>query len=90
MFRIINHRGCGKTNQLMTLAKSTNSAIACNNPNALREKARAYGFNDIKFISYNDLFNKNYQGDVMIDELEIFTQKYINCKLTGYSLTDED
>ena len=90
MFRIINHRGCGKTSQLMTLAKTTNSAIACSNPNAMREKAKAYGLNEINFISYHDLFNKNYQGNVMIDELEIFTQKYLNCPLIGYSLTDED
>jgi hypothetical protein len=26
----------------------------------------------------------------MIDEMEVFVQNYIDCKLTGYSLSNED
>ena len=91
MYRIIDNRGTGKTSRLMLLAKETKSAIACMNPSAMRQKAYAYGITGINFISYSDLFNGEYEEDnVMIDELEIFIQNYIDCKLTGYTLTNED
>ena len=90
MYRIIDSRGTGKTSRLMLLAKETNSAIACMNPNAMRQKAYAYGITGINFISYSQLFTGEYEGNVMIDELEIFIQNYIDCKLTGYTLTNED
>lgn len=90
MYRIIDSRCSGKTSRLMLLAKETNSAIACMNPSAMRQKARAYGITGIDFISYSDLFNGEYDDKVMIDELETFVQNYIDCKLTGYTLTNED
>lgn len=90
MYRIIDSRGTGKTSRLMLLAKETNSAIACMNPSAMRQKAYAYGITGIDFISYSELFNVEYEGNVMIDELELFIQNYIDCKLTGYTLTNED
>ena len=90
MYRIIDSRSSGKTSRLMLLAKETNSAIACSNPSAMRQKAYAYGITGIEFISYSDLFNGKYEGDVMIDEMETFVQQYIDCKLTGYSLSNED
>ena len=86
MYRIIDSRGTGKTSRLMLLAKETNSAIACMNPNAMRQKAYAYGITGIDFISYSELFNGEYEGNVMIDELEIFIQNYIDCKLTKNAL----
>jgi hypothetical protein len=90
MYRIIDSRGSGKTSRLMLLAKETNSAIACVNPMAMRQKAYAYGITGIEFISYSQLFNGEYEGDVMIDEMETFVKQYIDCKLTGYSLSNED
>ena len=90
MYRIIDGRSSGKTSRLMLLAKETNSAIACMNPHAMKAKAHAYGITGIEFISYSQLFNGEYDGDVMIDEMETFVQNYIDCKLTGYSLSNED
>ena len=90
MYRIIDSRGSGKTSRLMLLAKETNSAIACLNPHAMKTKAYAYGITGIEFISYSELFNGEYEGNVMIDEMEIFVQNYIDCKLTGYTLSNED
>ena len=52
MYRIIDSRSSGKTSRLMLLAKETNSAIACYNPPAMRQKAYAYGITGIEFI-YN-------------------------------------
>lgn len=90
MYRIIDSRGSGKTSRLMLLAKETGAAIACMNPNAMRQKAYSYGITGINFISYSDLFQGEHEGNVMIDELEVFIQHYIDCKLIGYSLSNED
>ena len=90
MYRIIDNRGSGKSSRLMLLAKETNSAIACMNPVAMRQKAYAYGITGIDFISYSVLFNGEYEGNIMIDEMENFVKHYIDCKLTGYTLSNED
>lgn len=91
MFRIIDSRSSGKTSRLMLLAKETNSAIACSNPSAMRQKAYSYGITGIDFISYSDLFTGGWtEENVLIDELEEFVKQYIDAKITGYSLTNED
>ena len=90
MYRIIDNRSSGKTSRLMLLAKETNSTIACYNPPAMRQKAYAYGITGIEFIPYSDLFNGYYDGNVLIDELEHFVTEFIDAKITGYSLTNED
>ena len=90
MFRIIDERSSGKTSRLMLLAKETDSAIACSNPSAMRQKAYAYGITGIDFIAYSDLFNGGYDGNVLIDELEEFVKQYVDAKITGYSLTNGD
>ena len=91
MFRIIDSRSSGKTSRLMLLAKETNSAIACSNPSAMRQKAYSYGITGIDFISYSDLFTGGWtKENVLIDELEEFVKQYIDANITGYSLTNED
>ena len=50
MYRIIDTRSSGKTSRLMLLAKETGAKIACANPNAMRQKAYAYGITGIDFI----------------------------------------
>ena len=92
MYRIIDSRGSGKTSRLMLLAKETGAKIACSNPAAMRQKAYAYGITGIEFIPYSDLFNGAIDPDdkIMIDEIEIFLNNYIDGNLTGYTLTNED
>ncbi len=92
MYRIIDSRGSGKTSRLMLLAKETQSKIACSNPTAMRQKAYAYGITGIDFIPYSDLFNGAIDPDdkIMIDEIEVLLNNYIDGNLTGYTLTNED
>ena len=90
MFRIIDGRSSGKTGRLMLLAKEKNAAIACSNPSAMRTKAYSYGITGIDFISYSDLFEGKYEGNVLIDELDLFVRYFIDANLIGYSLTHED
>ena len=92
MYRIIDGRGTGKTSRLMLLAKDTNSVIACANPYAFEQKAKAYGIIGINFISYHDLLeNSKKYGNVLIDELETFTHYCIGVRgnMIGYSLSEE-
>ena len=92
MYRIIDSRGSGKTSRLMLLAKETGSKIACSNPIAMRQKAYAYGITGIEFIPYSDLFNGAIDTNdrIMIDEIEVLLNNYIDGCLTGYTLTNED
>ena len=92
MYRIIDSRSSGKTSRLMLLAKETGSMIACMNPSAMRQKAHAYGITGIEFIPYSDLFNGSIDPDdnIMIDEIEVFLNNYVDGKLTGYTLSNED
>lgn len=92
MYRIINSRSTGKTLQLMLLAKENNAMFACSNPSAMREKAHCYGLTGIDFIPYSSLFSGEFDDDesVVIDEIEELIKNYIDGKLVGYSLSDED
>ena len=90
MYRIIDSRSSGKTSRLMLLAKENNAAIACSNPSGMRTKAYAYGITGIDFIPYSDLFEGKYEGNVLIDEIEVFVRNYIDCPLLGYTLSNED
>ena len=96
MYRIIDDRSTGKTGRLMLLAKEANGTIVCSNPNAMREKARAYGITGINFISYYDFATgagsnlENYY----IDELEAFVSYMqrasgIMGTLSGYTISQE-
>ena len=91
MYKIIDQRGTGKTNKLMSLVKENNGVLVCTNPEAMRVKAHAYGFDDIDIISDRDywLDNYNLHKKVFIDELENFIYEYDD-NIYGYSLSLED
>ena len=90
MYRIIDSRSSGKTSRLMLLAKENSAAIASSNPSAMRTKAYSYGITGIDFIPYSDLFEGKYEGNVLIDEIDLFVRYFIDANLIGYSLTNED
>lgn len=96
MYRIIDERATGKTGRLMLLAKESNGVIVCNNPNAMRQKARAYGITGINFISYYDFVTGNGSNleNYYIDELEAFVSYMqralgIMGTLSGYTISQE-
>lgn len=92
MYRIIDERGSGKTSRLMLLAKETGAVIACSNPQAMRQKALAYGIVGIDFVSYHQItVPGNDYNNVLIDELEAFTQYILGRNnLMGYSMSKDD
>lgn len=92
MFRIIDKRGSGKTARLMLLAKEYNGIIVCGNPDAFAYKAKAYGFNDLRFISYSDYMLRPYDyrdETIFIDEVDGL-MKALPGKVQGYCLTPDD
>ena len=75
----------------MLLAQERDGYLVCSNPEAMMVKAQAYGFFNIKIISYADFVNDYYDSDnfFVIDEIETFINAlYPNIK--GYSLTIGD
>lgn len=91
MVRIIDKRGCGKSSRLMLMAKENNAIIACSSPNAMHQKANAYGIVGLTFISYYDFYNHNYEDGslVYVDEIEGYL-RFLHPDFGGYSLTNED
>lgn len=96
MHTIIGERGTGKTTKIFQLAKEINAIVLCPNSRALRQKAKALGYEDIEIIGFGDLDNDNYSFDkpVLIDEaayiLEGLLNKYYNLKMAGFSATIEN
>ena len=92
MYRIIKGRGTGKTHELMELAKATGAAIACSNPKGMEQTALAYGITGLNFISYSKLFDGSVDShdNILIDEVECLIHNYIDGKIIGYTLTNED
>ena len=96
MYRIIDERATGKTGRLMLLAKESNGVIVCNNPNAMRQKARAYGITGIDYVSYSDFITGagSDLGKYFIDELESFVSYAQNAlglrgTFSGYTISQE-
>ena len=92
MYRIIDKKSTGKTLRLFLLAKEYNGIVVCNNPNAMEQKAKAYGMTGISFKPYEWLTPENTRGisqPIFIDELDsYFTRMYKN--ILGYTISDED
>lgn len=89
MLRIIDGRSCGKTKRLLKQAQEIGAIVACSNPYAMAEKAKAYGFYGINCIHYDnvkDFLNK----DILIDELELYASYITAGKLVGYTLSEDD
>lgn len=91
MIRIIDERGSGKTSRLMLLAKEHNATFVCANPHAMEVKAKAYGLEGIRFISYHDFVTTYEENEYVIDEIEGLLNTIMGKNtLIGYSLTIGD
>lgn len=84
MIKIIGEPGSGKTKKLMEYCQEENVPLACKNPDAMRVKARAYGFK-IDIISYQEyLWQTKYnKGDVYIDDIEELLYE-LKCPCKGF------
>ena len=92
MYQIIDKRGSGKTSRLMLLVKENDGILVCSNPEAMRVKAEAYGFKNLRIISYFDYMDNmtHYREKIFIDELEDFLKILSYGQIIGYSLTTGD
>ena len=55
MFIISGGRGTGKTRTLLERIKAEDGAIACADPEAMRERAYRYGIVGLTIIAYEDI-----------------------------------
>lgn len=91
MYRIIDTRGSGKTSRLLLLAKEYNGIIVSSNPGGMAQKARSYGFYNIRCEDYYWLVynSRGIKQPIFIDELDLFLQN-LNNNIQGYSISIED
>lgn len=91
MIRIIDERGSGKTSRLMLIAKEQGAIFVCKNPKAMEYKAKQYGIEGIKFVSYGEFSTLLlHREKYVIDELETFTLDAFGGELVGYTLSKDD
>ena len=91
MIRIIDERSSGKTKRLMQIAKENGATFVCANPTGMEVKAKAYGLNGIKFISYHDFVTSYEENQYVIDEIEGLLSTIMGQnELIGYTLTVGD
>lgn len=86
-------RGTGKTYRLLEKANETKGIVISSNPNAMREKARSWGFTDIEdFVSPRDSVSYYFTKPLYIDNLEKFVTEVLTSgpKLTAYTYTFEE
>ena len=93
MYIVTGARGTGKTYRLLEMANATKGIVISSNPLSLREKARNWGFTEIKdFISPRDSVDYHFQEDLYIDDIEKYITEVMASgrKLAGYTYTFED
>lgn len=90
MYRIIGSRGIGKTAKMLEQADRLGAIIVCSNPLAMRQKARALGFENIKdFIEFNEVIHQYFDKPVFIDDIEKFARSLTH-NLNGYTYTIDE
>lgn len=95
MISIIGPRGSGKTAKLFEQARKNNAMILTLNSHALREKAKALGYDDIEINGLGNLRNDDYSigKPALIDESPYFLaallDKYYGIKMIGFNATEE-
>lgn len=95
MINIIGPRGSGKTTKLFEKARELNAMILAENSRALRQKAKAMGYDDIEINGFGDLKNDDYSiaKPALVDESSLFLaallEKYYGIEMIGFSETEE-
>lgn len=87
--------GTGKTKELLEAALQNNGMVLTTNKRALKEKARAYGLNDIDIVDWADLLYNDFDAtkplyvNKLDDAMEEYFKKDFGLKLVGYSVAME-
>lgn len=95
MISIVGKRGSGKTVKLFEQARKNNAMILTLNSHALREKAKALGYDDIEINGLGNLKNDDYSlaKSALVDESPYFLaallNKYYGIEMIGFNATEE-
>lgn len=96
MITIINGRGTGKSKQLLEQARANNAIILTKDKRGFEVKAKAYGYDNIDILDYEDLENDDYNltRPILIHNVEHYldymTDRYYGLKVLGFSATKEN
>lgn len=77
MNMIRGKRGTGKTKKCFERARKQNAALLCGNPAAMKEKAKALGFNDVEVLGIVDLKNTPRDRKIIVDEAMVLFKDYL-------------
>lgn len=77
MYMIRGKRGTGKTKKCFERARKQNAALLCGNPAAMKEKAKALGFNDIEILGFADLKDTPRDRKIIVDEALMLFKDYL-------------
>lgn len=69
-YSISGPRGTGKTMNLLMIAAENKATVVCESPEEMIKRCYQYGLTGLKFITYEDFIKGEYQGKVVIDEVE--------------------
>ena len=95
MITIIGARGSGKSKELLEQARAQNAIILTKDKRGFEVKKKAYGYDDIKILDYEDLENDDYDltQPILIHNVEAVLDylfdRYYGLKPIGFSATVE-
>lgn len=85
---IIGENNSGKTRKMLETAKKNNLTVVCKNPSAMRIKAKSYGIDNLRIVTYDDV-NSYDNNSIAIDEIGEFFKYYFDVKLESFTITSE-
>lgn len=85
---IIGENSSGKTRKMLEEASKSGAVVVCKHPLHMQSKANAYGFYNLKFISYEEMNMGILEEDkIAIDELGEFFKYRFGVELDSFTMT---
>ena len=83
--KVIGEPGSGKTKKIMELCANEKASFVCKNPEAMRVKAHAYGFDNLTILSYGEFITSSHfeRNNVYLDDIDEFLET-IGCLVKGF------
>ena len=85
MFIVSGGKGTGKTKTLLMRAKMEDGIIACEDPNAMRERAHGYGITGLTIIQYTDLLGDCNDKPIFVHDISKFMTSIFH-GINGYTI----
>lgn len=85
MFIVSGGKGVGKTKTLLLRAKDEDGVVACEDPDAMRERAHGYGITGLTIVNYFELLGNGYDKPVFVHDISKFMTSIFQ-EVEGYTV----